>query len=471
MTSGTSLRNRSTGRARSLERGTSWSPAWLNPYAWYDAHTGGSSTGITDSSTNARAAMTVGAGSNSPLWLPYTVPTVTIPTAGSITTPDSAAFAFTGDQDIRWCGTVPDWTPAANSPLMAQDTGVAGGRRFTFYLSSTGKPALIWSTDGTASVAKLSTVGAGLTDGTVGAARVTLDVDDGAGNNVVRFYQKAATSLAEILDNSGWTLLDTVTTAGTTSVSGVSTDSLRIGASGAVAVNQCGVVAAAYLDGINGTAVATFDAALCGQSGYTGSLGNVWSVNRSTTGRKPVVQSPSANSANSMFLLGTDDYLLAPAAAVPPMGAGAPWTFVVVFRLWATTPSFARVIDSSSTGATTTAAGLRVLNSGTATGVQSKVADGTTGIAQTLNCTLGTRTVLSTSNTTGDSMTSILNGTSSGGSSIAALGSRSSGLAVQVGRSVTGNYNDMEFRTLLTFDRALSVTEVAQLAGYYGGGL
>lgn len=350
------LRNRSPQRARSTRQGGQWSPAYLGPYAWYDANIGGSSSGITDSSANARAAMTLGATTAAPLWLPYTEPSVHL----------EAATAGTNSLSC----TAPVGTASYSAAPRgggAPTTGAASAGAFTF-----------------------STAG----------------------------------------DWSSISLL----TAGSAEV-------------------------------------ARFRAADCTQSGVTDSYGVAWVVNRGTTGRKTVVQSSTARSAGSMFLLGTDDYLLAPAAAVPSMGVGAQWTFVVVFRLWGTTPSFARVIDSSSTGATTTAAGLRVLNSGTATGVQSKVADGTTGVAQTLNCTLGTRTVLSTSNTTGDSMTSILNGTSSGGSSIAALGSRSSGLAVQVGRSVTGNYNDMEFQALLTFSTALSAADVALISSYYGGGL
>jgi len=450
--------------------GYRFNPLHLGPYAYYDAHVGGSSTGITDSSYNARAAVTVGAGSNSPLWLPYTVPTVTIPSAGSITAPDSTAFAFTGDQDIRWCGTVPDWTPAANSPLMAQDSGGADGRRFTFYLTSTGKLGLIWSTDGTAVVSKVSTVGSSLTDGTVGAVRVTLDVDDGAGNNVVRFYQKAATSLAEISDNSGWTLLDTVTTVGTTTISGVSTDSLRIGSSGAVAVNQCGVVAAAYLDGINGTAVATFDAALCRQSGYTDSLGNVWTVNRPTSGRKAVVQSPAANSARSLFLLGTDDYLTAPNAAVAIKGINSAFTYVLVHRRWATPTSWI-MADFSNFAA---GPGMRLENSGT--NIFVLIGDGSTTVSATAAAPYGVRNITAVTNAAASRVTSISVNAGAASSSGALAGSATrdpaNGLMVGGGNGVTPViFTDMEFEALLTFNRELSTGEIAQLVAYYGGGL
>lgn len=67
------LRNPSPDRSRGMGRaGQTWSPILLSPYAWYDAHLGGSSTQITDSSANARAATTFAAAGNSPLWLQYT---------------------------------------------------------------------------------------------------------------------------------------------------------------------------------------------------------------------------------------------------------------------------------------------------------------------------------------------------------------------------------------------------------------
>ena len=72
MDQGRRLRNRSPFRARSMRQGGQWTPALLNPFAWYDAHAGGSSTQITDKSANARAAATFGAAGNAPLFLPYT---------------------------------------------------------------------------------------------------------------------------------------------------------------------------------------------------------------------------------------------------------------------------------------------------------------------------------------------------------------------------------------------------------------
>ena len=223
------------GRGRG---GVAWSPANLAPTVWYDAHLGGSSTQITDSSGNGRDALVFAASTAAPTYLPAAQPFyVYMPAASgnTISTPDSAAFGFTGDQDVRWCGTVADWTPAANVALMSQDSGGAGGRRFTFSLNSSGRLTLIWSADATAAITKSATVALPFTDATPGCVRATLDVDNGAAGNDVKFYWKNGTTYAELTDNTGWTLLDTVTTASTTSVSATSTAAVRVAGSSALA--------------------------------------------------------------------------------------------------------------------------------------------------------------------------------------------------------------------------------------------
>lgn len=49
--------------------GAPWTPAALSPYAWYDVYLGGSSTQITDSSANGRAAATFGASTAAPSYV------------------------------------------------------------------------------------------------------------------------------------------------------------------------------------------------------------------------------------------------------------------------------------------------------------------------------------------------------------------------------------------------------------------
>jgi hypothetical protein len=64
-----SVRSRSDLRSRSPYRTSSaWSPAALAPYAWYDVALGGSSSRITDSSGNGRAAVTFAPATAAPAY-------------------------------------------------------------------------------------------------------------------------------------------------------------------------------------------------------------------------------------------------------------------------------------------------------------------------------------------------------------------------------------------------------------------
>ena len=78
-------------------------------------------------------------------------------------------------------------------------------------------------------------------------------------------------------------------------------------------------------DGIDGTLVADFDPSLSRQPhrSLVDSVGNVWTINRSTSGRKAaLVDQP-------MFLFGTDDYMEAPDHDDLDFGAGQDFTVVV----------------------------------------------------------------------------------------------------------------------------------------------
>lgn len=123
MDQGRRFRNRSPFRARSMRQGGQpWTPILLNPYAWYDAHAGGSSTQITDSSTNARAAATFGATTASPLYLPYTgTPYLHLEAAG------------TGTNSLT-CTAPANTASYSATPLGggAASTGAAAAGAFTF---------------------------------------------------------------------------------------------------------------------------------------------------------------------------------------------------------------------------------------------------------------------------------------------------------------------------------------------------
>jgi hypothetical protein len=128
--------------------------------------------------------------------------------------PDSVALSITGDIDIKAKATIPDWTPAGLNHIFAAKRVDAGNQQsFSFSLSATGTLNLMTYPDGTgpSAITSSSTVATGVADGATKWVRVTLDVNDGAGNRVCKFYTS---------DNgTTWTQLgSTVTTAGTTSI-------------------------------------------------------------------------------------------------------------------------------------------------------------------------------------------------------------------------------------------------------------
>lgn len=143
---------------------------------------------------------------------------------------------------------------------------------------------------------------------------------------------------------SGTNSVSCTAPAGTASYSAAPRDggtpSTGAAAPGAFTFTTAGDWASISLLDSGAAEVAKFDASLSTQTGHTDSYSVVWTVNRGTTGRKTVVQSPAAFSARSVILLGTDDWIDVPAAAVPALDTFAATTSVtLVYRLWHATAS------------------------------------------------------------------------------------------------------------------------------------
>lgn len=119
--------------------------------------------------------------------------------------------ATTGDLDVRLRLGPSNWVPGALRVPICRWNSTGNQRGWWFGLNSTGLLCLTWTTDGTAGtqVQKFSTVVNGLSG--VQWIRATLDVDNGASGNDLKFYTSP--------DGVTWTQLGaTVTTAGVTSV-------------------------------------------------------------------------------------------------------------------------------------------------------------------------------------------------------------------------------------------------------------
>lgn len=175
-------------------------------------------------------------------------------------TPDSAQNSITGDIDVRFEATFDDWTGHQNSTgvyeLAAKYTQTGNQRSWLFSVFN-GNLRWTWSADGTATTTVVSTDEIIPPPSRRLAVRVTHDVNDGAGNNVVRFYT------APTIEGPWTQLGDPVTSSGTTSIFN-STAEVAVGD----AADDLGfgtpdgkIHGFRLYNGISGTLAAGFDAA------------------------------------------------------------------------------------------------------------------------------------------------------------------------------------------------------------------
>lgn len=130
--------------------------------------------------------------------------TTTVPSGGVTFT----GVPVTGDLEVIVKFTpVTSWTTAQNMV----SKWVTGQLGFIFALTSAGKLQLLWTPDNSTNINKISTVAVPFTGTNAGWVRATLDVDNGASGNDLKFYTST--------DGITWTQLGTtVTTAGVTSI-------------------------------------------------------------------------------------------------------------------------------------------------------------------------------------------------------------------------------------------------------------
>ncbi len=207
-------------------------------------------------------------------------------------TPDAAALDITGDIDIRIDATLPNWilpdypsagqTSSAITELIAKRA--TGQVSWGLYIYQ-GRPYFEWTTDGSTVNTVHSSYDLPLTTSGRIALRYTMDVNNGAGGFDIAFYTSDTI-------NGSWTLLDSGTGAGTTSIySG--TAALKIGdcdesTTRYPAIGR--VHAAQVYSGIAGTLVANpdFTAQTSGATSFVDSAGLTWSLagNAEITDRK-----------------------------------------------------------------------------------------------------------------------------------------------------------------------------------------
>jgi hypothetical protein len=195
-------------------------------------------------------------------------------------TPDSAAVSVTGDIDIKVKFTATNWN-SLSSTIAARFSGTTQ-RSYAINLRGFGDLSFVWSTDGTFGTQLIATSGAhGITNGATKWVRFTMDVNDGAGNYITKFYVSD--------DGSTWTPLATGTTAGTTSIFD-GTSPLEIGNAGlgsptAGTIHR--VIVQSAFDTADNTSSVVFDADFAAQTAnalaFTESSTNAATVSVTTT--------------------------------------------------------------------------------------------------------------------------------------------------------------------------------------------
>lgn len=275
--------------------------------------------GVAGDLINLRLGSADVANSNDPLFLPVEsegymyLPGVS---GNYASAPDSAALSITGDIDIKVCVALTDWTPTSDSGMVHKWTGTGDQRSYGLLVTTTGLLRLRISQDGVALINIDSTVATGISDGDTKWIRATLDVDDGSGNRVTKFYTSD--------DGVAWTQLGTtVTTAGTVAIfDGTALLEVGTSTSGIANISTATfyrtIIQSAY-DTANNTDSLVFDADFTNLAANTTSFterpevpGATVTINRSTTGRKTVIMPPRSLGGRSCFLMGSDDYFEQP---------------------------------------------------------------------------------------------------------------------------------------------------------------
>lgn len=187
--------------------------------------------------------------------------------------PDHADLDITGDIDIRVKLRMDDWTPSGAQTIVAK-WGSSASQTFDFIIQATGIPRFTWSSTGGNVIVANATISTGFSDGSVGWLRVTLDVDNGAGGNDVKFYTST--------DGTTWVQLGTtVTSAGVTSLF-AGTALLTVGTRHTDQLLVGNVYSVEVRNGIGGTIVANpnFSAQSVGTTSFNDTAGTpkAWTV-------------------------------------------------------------------------------------------------------------------------------------------------------------------------------------------------
>lgn len=202
-------------------------------------------------------------------------------TGNRSTTPDSAAVSVTGDLDLRIDAALVSWASGLSQHFFAKNSGTPN-ISYDFILQGSGVLQATISQDGSTSPVNVaSTVAIGFTAGSRGWARVTVDIDNGAGGVDVKFWK--STDYNADTGTGSWTQIGTTRT-----VAGALTNIKDGAAQVSVGANNAGtgnllngkVYRTLIYSGIDGSRVADFNPNLAsdGATSVVAATGETWSL-------------------------------------------------------------------------------------------------------------------------------------------------------------------------------------------------
>ncbi len=100
---------------------------------------------------------------------------------------DSVPLSITGDIDIRWVGSLDDWT--SGQVFYSKWPNASSNKSIFFFIDGSGNGAMLWSTNGTNQTQSTCDTAFGFSDGTKGSARLTVDVDNGSSNADIKWWK------------------------------------------------------------------------------------------------------------------------------------------------------------------------------------------------------------------------------------------------------------------------------------------
>jgi hypothetical protein len=365
--------------------------------------------------------------------------------------PDSSALDVTGDIDIRVKVAFDDWTPDANNELIAKMAS-NNNRSWRLLLGSNTYLAFYWSADGTNQNGAICYTPPGILDGTAKWVRVTLDVDNGASGNEVKFY------LSD--DGLNWTQLGlTTTNSGVSSIYN-STSNVEIGSAfvGIANFARGKFYRAQIYNGISGTLVmdANFETKITSltQSTFTESSSNAATVTINRSGS--TYRSAGITTAGYLYP-GSSNTFMPSAINHLSFGPSDSSTILIVGRQLADAAGYSGWITK---GSNTDTDAWSIFNPSTNTNLYSNNAYGP-------NYTLGQLSIVASQTNRSTALSTLYINSIAGTPASNTIDTTTNFKPLRIGSFYGALYADIEVMSAAVFRRLLTTSEISLLTSYF----